>query len=114
MNDKEKSCFINFPYFLSFLSGIDEEVFRTSVYPEVEFMMKRGLSLISLISKTVQALSFKVNPDMVKILTSDLFSEEYLVKEDYVGDMRSYFVGLATKIDTKEAANALLIDYLFK
>ncbi len=62
----------------------------------------------------MQALSFKVNPYLVKILTSDLFSEEYLVKEDYVGDIRSYFVGLATKIDTKEAANALLIDYLFK
>ena len=96
MNDKEKSCFLNFPYFLAFLSGINESTFRASVYPEIEFMMKRGLSLISLIAQTVQALSFRANVDVVKILTSELFSEEYLVKEDYVSDFKKFFVALAS------------------
>lgn len=96
MNDKEKSCFLNFPYFLAYLGGINEATFRTSVYPEIEFMMKRGLSLISLIGQTVQALSFKANVDVVKILTSELFSEEYLVKEEYVNDVKNFFVALAS------------------
>ena len=59
-------------------------------------MMKRGLSLISLIAQTVQALSFKANFDLVKILTSELFSEEYLVKEEYVSDVKKFFVALAS------------------
>ena len=59
-------------------------------------MMKRGLSLISLIAQTVQTLSFKANVDVVKILTSELFSEEYLVKEEYVNDVKKFFVALAS------------------
>lgn len=112
MNDKEKSCFINLPYFLIYLGGINEAIFRTSVYPELEFMMKRGLSLISLIGKTVNALSFKMNPELIKNLTSELFSEEYLVKEEYINDIKSFFIALASKVESNDAANALLIDYL--
>jgi hypothetical protein len=59
-------------------------------------MMKRGLSLISLIAETVKALSFKANVDLVKILTSELFSEEYLVKEEYISDVKKFFVALAS------------------
>jgi hypothetical protein len=50
MNDKEKSCHLNFPYFVTFLEGLDEATFREHIYPEVEFMMKRGLSLVGLIA----------------------------------------------------------------
>jgi serine protease inhibitor len=34
-----------------------------------------------------------------------MFSDEYLVKEEYVKDIKSFFKALAQKVDTKEAAN---------
>ena len=114
MNDKEKGGYLNFNYFLTFLELIDEATFREHVYPEIEFMMKRGLSLVSLIAQTINALNFKVNVELVKMLTSELFTDEYLVKEDYVNDVNQFFNALAQKIDSKEAANALLTEFLLK
>lgn len=53
-----------------------------------------------------------MNPELIKNLTSELFSEEYLVKEEYINDIKSYFIALASKVESNDAANALLIDYL--
>ncbi len=69
MNDKEKGGYLNFPYFVTFLEILDEAAFREHVYPEIEFMMKRGLSLVSLIAQTVDSLSFKFKMELVKMLT---------------------------------------------
>jgi hypothetical protein len=50
MNDKEKSNFLNIPFFLPFIQGINEAQFVDLLYPEIDFMMKRGLSMVALIT----------------------------------------------------------------
>lgn len=53
MNDKEKAAGINVAYFTPFLRSLDETAFKTHVYPEIEFMMKRNASLVPVIGVTV-------------------------------------------------------------
>jgi hypothetical protein len=84
MNDREKSNWINFPYFVPFLSKLDEETFRTQIYPEIEFMMNRNGSLIPVIGSTVAALGFTFSPETTLALSQALFTEEYLVKDEVV------------------------------
>jgi hypothetical protein len=114
MNDKEKSNFHNIDYFIPFLESIDEGLFRDVIYPEIDFMMRRGVTLVPLISQTVQALSFKFSPELVLSLSSQLFTDEYLIKEESHTDIKAYFSVLASKIDSQESASALVIEFLFK
>lgn len=48
------------------------------------------------------------------MLTSALFIDEYMVKEDLILDARAFFGKLAAKLTTKEALKALVMDFLFK
>jgi hypothetical protein len=114
MNDKEKSNFHNIDYFVPYLGAIEEGLFREVIYPEIDFMMKRGLSLVPLISKTIKALSFKFTPELVLSLSAQLFTDEYLIKEESHSDIKEYFSVLASKIDNVESASTLVIDFLFK
>jgi hypothetical protein len=61
MNDKEKSNIHNIEFFLPYLASLDEALFKEVIYPEVDFMMKRGLTMLNLIGQTVQALTFKLS-----------------------------------------------------
>lgn len=91
MNDKEKQNFININYFLPYLTKVSEGIFREVILPEIDFMMKRGLSMITLIGQTVKALTFKLDGDLVGLLSSELFSDEYLVKEESIPEVKAYF-----------------------
>lgn len=104
MNDKEKSNYLNLPYFIPFLASFDEAFFKEAIYPEIDFMMKRGVSVVSIISSTIKALNFKFTPDIVAMLTSPLFNEEYIIKEESASDIRNYFSVISGKIETKEVA----------
>lgn len=53
MNDKEKSNYLSLPYFIPYLSKVDEVHFKDAIFPEIEFMMKRGTTLVSLITSTI-------------------------------------------------------------
>jgi len=35
------------------------------IYPEIDFMMKRGLSMLPLMAETVEALTFKISTEVV-------------------------------------------------
>ena len=65
MNDKEKFNAYNIEFFLPYLASLDEGMFREVIYPEIDFMMKRGLSMVPLMTKTVEALTFKFGPEVV-------------------------------------------------
>lgn len=114
MNDKEKQNFININYFLPYLTKVSEGIFREVILPEIDFMMKRGLSMITLIGQTVKALTFKFDGDLVGLLSSELFSDEYLVKEESIPEVKAYFSILGSKLESKESGVALAVDFLFK
>lgn len=114
MNDKEKQNFININFFLPYLTKVNEAIFRDVLFPEIDFMMKRGLSMVTLIGKTVKALTFKFNADLVGLLTSELFTDEYLVKEESIPEIKAYFSILGSKLESKESGVALAVDFLFK
>jgi hypothetical protein len=114
MNDKEKQNFININYFLPYLTKINEGIFRDVLFPEIDFMMKRGLSMVTLIGKTIKALTFKFNADLVGLLTSELFTDEYLIKEESIPEVKAYFSILGSKLESKESGVALGVDFLFK
>ena len=114
MNDKEKQNFININYFLPYLTKVSEGIFREVILPEIDFMMKRGLSMITLIGQTVKALTFKLDGDLVGLLSSELFSDEYLVKEESIPEVKAYFSILGSKLESKESGVALAVDFLFK
>jgi len=78
MNDKERASFTNVAFFTPFLRSLDEEAFRASVYPEIEFMMKRNASLVPVISVTVSQLRFPFSPEFVHLVTSNIFTDEYM------------------------------------
>ena len=70
--------------------------------------------MVSLIGQTVKALTFKFNADLVGLLTSELFSDDYLVKEESIPEIEAYFSILGSKLDSKESGVALVVDFLFK
>ena len=114
MNDKEKLNYHNFGFFYPYLSSLDETLYKEVIHPEIDFMMKRGLTMLPLISQTVAALTFKFGLDTINALSAGLFTDEYLVKEEFTSDIKNYFNTLGGKIDSKEGAVALVIDFLFK
>jgi hypothetical protein len=99
---------------LPYLTKVNEAIFRDVLFPEIDFMMKRGLSMVSLIGQTVKALTFKFNADLVGLLTSELFSDDYLVKEESIPEIKAYFSILGSKLDSQESGVALVVDFLFK
>jgi hypothetical protein len=99
---------------LPYLTKVNEALFRDVLFPEIDFMMKRGLSMVSLIGQTVKALTFKFNADLVSLLTSELFSNDYLVKEESIPEIKAYFSILGSKLDSKESGVALVVDFFFK
>ena len=101
MNDKEKQNFININYFLPYLTKVNEAIFRDVLFPEIDFMMKRGLSMVTLIGKTVKDLTFEFNADLVGLLTSELFTDEYLVKDESIPELKAYFSILGSKLESK-------------
>ena len=70
--------------------------------------------MVSLIGQTVKALTFKFNADLVSLLTSELFSDDYLVKEESIPEIKAYFSILGSKLDSKESGVALVVYFLFK
>ena len=70
--------------------------------------------MVTLIGQTVKALTFKFNADLVGLLTSELFSDDYLVKEESIPEIKAYFSILGSKLDSKESGVALVVDFLFK
>lgn len=114
MNDKQKSAWRNLLYFVPFLARLDSASFFNKIFPEIEFMMNRNGSLISVIGGTVAALTFPFSPEFALRLSSGIFSDEYLVKEENVEAAREYFGKLAAKLTTKEALSALVSDFLVK
>jgi hypothetical protein len=77
-------------------------------------MMKRNASLISVIGETIAALSFPMTPELVHMLTSTIFTDEFITKEEICKDLKSYFSKVAANISTSEALKALLQDFLLK
>ena len=77
-------------------------------------MMKRGTTLVSIISSTIKALSFKFSPEIVKMLTQSLFTDEYIINEESASDIRDYFAALASKLDSKEASLSLVGNFLLR
>lgn len=69
MNDKESTNAERFRYFVPYLSSLDEATFKHIHFPEIEFVLKRGSSMIPLIAETFSALSFKFTPEIVELLT---------------------------------------------
>jgi len=115
MNDKEKSNFQNIKYFIPFLRTVDEKTFTSVVYPEIDFMMKRSGQLIPLIKEVVNYVSFPFTHELVQSFTSQLFIDEYLFKEEYINDSRTFFATLAAKVATsKELVNSVVFDFLYK
>ena len=114
MNDKEKCSAINLPYFTPFLRSLDESTFRTEIYPEIEFMMKRNASLVPVIGETLASLTFTFTPELVTLATTHLFTDEYMTKEDLIQVLKTYFSKLASKLRSKEAFNVLIQDFLLK
>ena len=96
MNDKEKCSAINLPYFTPFLRSLDESTFRTEIYPEIEFMMKRNASLVPVIGETLASLTFTFTPELVTLATTHLFTDEYMTKEDLIQVLKTYFSKLAS------------------
>lgn len=70
--------------------------------------------MVALIGQTVKALTFKFNADLVGLLTSELFSDDYLIKEETIPEIKAYFSILGSKLDSKESGVALVVDFLFK
>lgn len=114
MNDKEKAAGVNVAYFTPFLRALDEETFKTQLYPEIEFMMKRNASLVPVIGLTVSQLQFPFSPDFVHLVTSNILTDEYMTKEDIIGSLKTYFHDLADKLTTPEAVQTLIAEFLLK
>lgn len=114
MNDKEKSNHLNLPFFVQFLRRIDLDTFKDKVLSEIEFMMNRNCSLVPLIGGSIAHLSFPFTPELVHSITSAIFNDDYMVKDEAAINAREYFGILASKLTTPETVKALVIDFLFK
>ena len=114
MNDKERAAGVNVAYFTPFLRSLNEGTFKTHLYPEIEFMMKRNASLVPVIGVTVSQLQFPFSPDFVHLVTSNIFTDEYMTKEDIIDSLKTYFHDLALKLVTPEALRTLISDFLLK
>jgi hypothetical protein len=114
INDRERLNYQHINFFIPFLKRIDEQTFKTQILPEIEFMMNRNASLIPLIGEAVSALSFQFTPEIVHMLSSSIFNDDYLTKEEVIQNSQEYFATLSAKLNTSDSAAALIFDFLVK
>jgi hypothetical protein len=50
----------------------------------------------------------------VHLVTSSIFTDEYMTKEDIIASLKTYFHDLAEKLSTPEALRTLIADFLLK
>jgi hypothetical protein len=71
LNDKEKLNDLNLKYFIPFLRISSLETFKSNIFPEIEFLLKRNGNMIPVIADVVNNLvSLKFDSEIISMLTT--------------------------------------------